>query len=165
MKDILVRHRNLLSVAILAVAIAAVLSFSCTQSTPAARDGAAAGPPHAVHSADLQAAMRNINQRSQEDIAAELYTGNPTNPNMDDVAKSADAIAGVANNIPSLVAASQMDSADRAEIGRLASQLRESAVDLRNKARENNLAGVRSAMDRVNTTCTECHTRFRFGGA
>jgi cytochrome c556 len=152
--------------ALIALTVWAGLAVSCTPAwTPAAREGSVSAPPHAIHGAELQTAMRNMNQRGTEDVAAELYAGNPASPSMDEIAQSAEAIAEVAKSIPNLVSAMQMPAQDRAEIARLAARLDDKAQVVRNRAKTGNAGAVRAAMNHMNQTCKECHTRFRFGGA
>ncbi len=141
------------------------LHGSCAPATPpAGRDGSGAGAPHAIRSDELRKAMREVNQRSKEDIAAELYTGNPPSSDLGDVARSAAAIADVAKHIPELVASTELPADDRAEVARLSAQLRDQAMEVQARASDNNVAAVREAMGRVNQTCNACHTKFRFGG-
>lgn len=156
------RHPKRVLTAACAIAAGILVGLACGPEGGTARDSGDA--PHAIHSEDLQTAMRDLNQRTKEDIAAELYTGTHNPGNLMEVANSAESIAKTARSIPNLVVATEMPAADRAEVARLSAQLRDAALVLEARARENNLAAVREAMDRVNTTCNECHTKFRFSG-
>lgn len=123
--------------------------------------GAAA---HAVHSEDLRKAMRDLNYRSKEEVAAEIYTGTPTPTNMSHVARSADVMARTAERIPDLLGNTDLTVEERQEFVSLASRLVTQSRELKTQAQAGNAAGVRRAMDRVNATCDSCHTRFRVAG-
>jgi hypothetical protein len=152
--------------ALFAVAGLSVGLSSCVDSNNGPTRTSTGGPArHAVHTDELQTAMRGLGQRSKEDIAAELYTGSPTNPGLQHVAKAAGDIAATADRIPEFLSQVQLDAAERQEFLSLARQLGSQARDVQAQARTGNTASVQQAVNRMDATCNACHSLFRPSGA
>jgi predicted kinase len=133
---------------------------SCTTADGVRREGT--GPAaHGIHSDDLRAAMRQLDARSKEDVAAEMYTGSAARPAMDNVAQSARFIAATADQIPNILTAIDMEPDERREFLELAARLGSQARQLEAEARQGNLTAARRTKTRINSTCDACHGRFR----
>ncbi|HOA73067.1 MAG TPA: cytochrome c [Phycisphaerae bacterium] len=138
---------------------------SCADSTDGpTRASTDASARHAVHSAELQAAMRGLGQRSKEEIAAELYTGSPTSTRMQRVAEAAGDIAATADRIPEFLSQVQLDATDRQQFIALARQLGNDAREVQIRARTGDAPAVQQAVNRMDATCNACHSLFRPGG-
>lgn len=138
---------------------------SCSTDPGVRREGVSGPAAHGVHSDELRGAMREMEARSKEDVAAEMYTGSPTvRPAMDNVAQSARAIARTADHIPDILASVNMASDDRREFLGLAARLGTQARELESQARDGNAAAARRTKERLNATCDACHSRFRIPG-
>jgi hypothetical protein len=139
-----------------------VTMTSC--SNPAETPGRASSSPgavHAIHTEDLQVAMRSLNRRTTEDFAAELYTGTPSSGNLSRISDAAAAVAQAARRLPETVTGAQVSDQDRIEFTTLANQMHEQATQLKSAADANDVPRLRTTMDRLNATCTACHSRFR----
>lgn len=136
---------------------------SCTGDRSGAERIEASGHArHAVHSESLQQAMRKLQTRTKEEVAAEIYTGSPASPKLDEVARSAGLIADTALHIPEMLSGVTLDPDEQSRFVALSKQLEAQARTLQTEARHRNLFGVREAMNRLNATCDACHTAFRF---
>lgn len=148
-------------VAVLIVAGWQAAWLGCSRS--AARTGLSrADSEHAIHSHDLQRAMRKLNRQasSPEAVRAESMSG-PTQFDMSRVSKTAEQIGTTAERLPELIRTVQMSTEDRQAFVQYAMQLRDGANQLKTHADQNNLAGVRAAMHQVNDTCASCHAIYR----
>jgi cytochrome c556 len=150
---------------LLVVGFAGSLASCTTEGGGPTRAEADEAALHGVHSEDLKLAMRDMEYRSKEEIAAEIYTGDPPNPGVEKLTDSAAAIAATADRIPNILSQVEMAPAERSEFLALAAQLGSQARQLKSQAQEGNLAAVRQTMSRLDATCNACHSQFRFGGA
>lgn len=137
--------------------------LSCTNSDEEMRR-ANVGPSghHAIHSDQLQSAMRRLQHRSKEDIAAELYTGSPAQTDLRGVASAAAAIADTADHISEYLEGIEWAPGEQQRFLQLAQQLAGEARVVQAKAQAGDARAVQLAIRRMDNTCNACHTQFRF---
>lgn len=137
--------------------------ISCTNDGQPGRLTVGRHARHAVHGERMRVAMRRLETKTKEEVAAELYTGESVaGPRYPDVAAAADAMADTAMRMPEALEGVTLDQDERELFLSLAGQLQTHAREVSTHAKNRNQAGVREAMQRVNSTCDACHNTFRF---
>lgn len=157
------RKRSIVGAALVAMGAVSLLSCAQTAQRPQPQPLINTGKPaiHAVMSDEMRQAMARLNQVSNVDMRAELYSGDVVAPHMDRVAAIATDLANAAEKLPALVDRLDMPSAHRQVFVKLAEKLRADALQLHDDAFRQDIQAARAAMDRVETTCNSCHALFR----
>jgi hypothetical protein len=78
-----------------------------------------------------------------------------------DSARLADTLAAAATELPAAVAARPMPDEHRRGFVRQAQTLRRHALELHAAARLHNVSEMQRALARINTSCFECHGKYR----
>jgi hypothetical protein len=121
---------------------------------------------HWVQSQQLKGIMDQLSRQH-----ASLPAGVPQDPEsaagresrraVAEAAELADLLARTADGIPAAVDTSKMSEADRRGFISEAQTLRDQADELRDAARANRVEQMQTVLDRINSTCLSCHSRYR----
>lgn len=160
-------HSRLISTIVVLGATVGLVSCAQDAGSPGTKASTEKPARHAVSNDQLRTAMRDLNRRSSEDVAAELYSGNyggsaqAGSGNLGRVADAAAAIAKTAKHIPDALTGSDLSESDRQSFVQLAERLGNEAQAVQQAALQGDATKVRAATEHMNGTCNACHSSFR----
>ncbi len=134
------------------------------------KDGGAkpsAEGPHWVTSQQLRGVMEQLSglrgaiPQTELPQDPESPAGKQANLAIEAAGALGEALSQTAMKIPAAVSDRKMTEANRREFATLAQTLRDDAVELRDAAKARKMERMQEAMDKINTTCFACHSRFR----
>jgi len=141
----------------------AVGVLSCATDQPVERAGGARAKRQRVHSTELLNAMRDIDQQTHSQFAADIASGSPSREDFRIMGDAAAAVARIAPTIPGRIPQGDLSEQDRSQFAALAGQLRDQAIQLQKAAESNDTQMLRINRSKLQATCNECHDVFRAG--
>jgi hypothetical protein len=124
-----------------------------TQKNPPAR--------HAVHADRLRAIMADLEHLTVNRLPQEMDASRIIAPRRDEIRRIADDLAQDADAIPAMLDDVRIGDDDRALFNRFADDLRTHATTLARAAAESNTEAIESYVNRLLTSCSDCHQTFR----
>lgn len=116
---------------------------------------------HAVHNDRLRAMMREIKLFAVERLPQEMDGRGPVARQMEEIDRTARALADDAARLPSFLSGEHWNELERQTFERYATQLREQSLELAALARKHDRRGLRRQLQAMSTTCNGCHRAFR----
>lgn len=149
-------------VALLALSLSAISCDSAAK--PREHRVVQTGKPalHAVKSDQLRHIMGELNLQARESTRAQIYAGDAAaDMDWDRLQAAAKALHEAADYIPGVVNELGLSPEDQRVFTRLAQKLQNEVETLQRAADRQELTRTRAAMDRIESTCTACHSNFR----
>lgn len=144
------------------VALAAVAACSAREAYREELAETPAGSRHAVHTKRLQRVMRGLDRLTRERPPQELDLETASDPWLDELVATAEAIAASAEQIPEAAwSEGSLTGPERAEFHRRAALLRERALALARGAPDMTLEQRAEATRELSAVCDGCHAEFR----
>jgi cytochrome c556 len=143
--------------------LAILLAAGCASQRVAdewAEDGPSKAAVHAVRAHKLKNIMRELDYLRSQRLPQELATDTTDAERIDDIRAAADSLAYAAEDIPSVLSEVRLSKEDENLFYRLAEQLNERSLHLRDSAGAQP-ATLDAAFEGVVSTCNACHSRFR----
>ena len=116
---------------------------------------------HAVHDHRLRELMTAMSDIALERMPQELERDAADKVRQRDIARVAASLAEASLHIPAVLDRVRMGSEDRRVFEALAAALHDQAAALAELAEQANLPRMRTQLDKIITTCHNCHTSFR----
>lgn len=116
---------------------------------------------HMVNNVRLRVLMDELRALNFERTSDELTAGSADQSRIQRIAASASALAADARMIPITYRDLEMSAESRRVFDQQARQLHEQCRELESLARRSDAMQIRTQLDRIISTCNECHANFR----
>jgi hypothetical protein len=168
----MIRVRAVLCVVAAVVPLVVPAGTGCTERRTTATERGTAGSPaqpserHWVQDDKVREVMKRIAAGTAswpQDLPPHAEAANPLDLEraFADSARLAGTLAAAAGDLPAAVADRRMPDEHRRGFAEQAETLRRHALELREAARLHNVSEMQRGLARINTTCFECHDRYR----